>query len=153
MGYRIVRRAQAWWPVEWDGVTDDGSIVTNRVELRFHLLKVDAGMAFIRDVEAARDRELADGVDLAALYAGLVQRIASDWRGVEAENGETLRWDGASLEAIAAAGRDGATSVEVTAGQPGPNLCLLMNEPSLFTAIVHAFRACLAARKDIRSGN
>ncbi|KQM23124.1 hypothetical protein ASE73_02555 [Sphingomonas sp. Leaf24] len=153
MGYRIVKRAQAWWPVEWDGVTDDGTIVTNRIELRFYLLKVDAGMAFIRDVNDAQDREAEEGVDHSALYAGLVQRIASDWRGVEAENGEPLRWDGRGLEAIAAAGRDGATVADIDAGRPGPNLCLLLNEPGLFTAIIHAFRACLGARKDIRAGN
>ena len=56
MAYRIVKAAQAWWPVEWQGVTDDGSIVTNRIEMRFRLLKVDAGMAFIRDVETAQQR-------------------------------------------------------------------------------------------------
>lgn len=153
MGYRIVKSAQAWWPVEWQGVTDDGEIVTNRIELRFRLLKVDAGMAFIRDVETAQEQEQEKGVDLPALYAGLIQRIASDWRGVEAENGDPLRWDGRALDVIAAAAREGATPTEIEAAKAGPNLCLLMNETSLFTAVIHAFRACLSARKDIRSGN
>jgi len=133
MGYRIVKQAQAWWPVEWDGVDEGGTIVTNRIEMRFRILKVGDSAAFIRDAVELRDREqeaLASGADtdLATLYAELVERIATDWRGVEAENGEPLPWQTA-------------------------NVVLLMNEPGLFGHVVEAFRGCLAAAPKVRAGN
>lgn len=159
MPYRIVSQPRAWWPVEWPGVAEDGAIVTNRIDLRFHLLKVDAGADFVRDVEEARRRETEDGVDLPLLYAGLVQRIAGDWRGIEAENGEPLRWDGASLAAIAAAAKldadDTSAAAEATraAAAPGPNLRALLNEPGLFARVFESFRAALNARPKLREGN
>ncbi|HEU4958963.1 MAG TPA: histidine kinase [Sphingomonas sp.] len=133
MGYRIVKQAQAWWPVEWDGVAEDGTIVTNRIEMRFRLLKVADSAGIIRDAAQLREREqeamkAGKETDLAALYAELVERIATDWRGVEAENGEPLPWQAA-------------------------NVALLMNEPGLFGHVVEAFRGCLSARPQIRAGN
>ena len=133
MAYRIVKQPQAWWPVEWDGVAEDGGIVANRIELRFRLLKVAEAAQFIRDAMALRTREQEEmvagkGDELAVLYAGLVERIATDWRGVEAENGEPLPWQTA-------------------------NLALLMNEPGLFAHVSEAFRGCLAAEPKIRAGN
>lgn len=128
MAFTIVAKPRAWWPVTWSGVSEAGDIVENSIELRFHLLKVDAAAAFIRDVVAAQEREGEDGLDLADLYAALVERIADDWRGVHAENGDILPWTPAHLR-------------------------LLMNEGRLFYHVFAAFRACLAAAPETRAGN
>lgn len=126
--FKIVKQPRAWWPVEWKGVAEDGTLVDNRIELRFHLLKVDAAAVFVRRVVEAQGREGEAEVDLAGVYAELVATIADDWRGVHAENGDPLPWT-------------------------PENLRLLMNEGGLFMAVFRAFRACLSAEQDIRSGN
>lgn len=126
--FRIVKEPRAWWPVTWNGVDEDGKLVENRIELRFRLLKVDAAAAFIRDVVEAGKIEAEEGADLPGTYAALVGRIADDWRGVGAENGEPLPW-------------------------APENLRLLMNEGGLFTHVFAAFRACLAAAPKAREGN
>lgn len=126
--FKIVKQPRAWWPVAWPGVAEDGALVDNRIELRMRLLKVDESAAFIRDAMQAADREGGEDVDLAAVYAGLVTRIADDWRNVHAENGEPLPWSEA-------------------------NVRLLMNEPNMFTHVFRAFRACLSGRAEVREGN
>ncbi|MEE8611639.1 MAG: histidine kinase [Sphingomonas aquatilis] len=126
--FKIVKQPRAWWPVAWPGVAEDGTLVDNRIELRMRLLKVDEAGQFIRDAMQAAEREGDEGVDLAAIYADLVARIADDWRNVHAENGEPLPWNAA-------------------------NLRLLMNEPNMFTHVFRAFRACLAGQSGIREGN
>ena len=128
MPFTIVKHSRAWWPVKWNGVAEDGTIVENAIELRFRRTKVDESAAFIRDVVAAQDKEGEEGVDLPALYVGFVQRIADDWRGVLAENGEPLPWSDS-------------------------NLYLLMNEGGLFHRTFNAWRDCLAAEPGIRAGN
>ena len=126
--FKIVKEPRAWWPVEWKGVAEAGTIVDHRIELRFRLLKVDATAAFIADVVAATEVEQQPGADLPTTYAELVMRIADDWRGVGAENGEPLPW---SLD----------------------TLKLLMNEGGLFTHVFNAFRDCLRAAPKARVGN
>lgn len=126
--FRIVKQPRAWWPVTWRGVAEDGSVVDHRIELRFRLLKVDAAALFIRDVIDAQAREAEPGTDLPGMYADLVARIADDWRGVGAENGEPLPWS-------------------------PENLRLLMNEGGMFTHVFAAFRACLAGEPEVRRGN
>lgn len=126
--FRIVRQPRAWWPVSWDGVAEDGGIVANRIELRFHILKVDAAAAFMREVVDATARELAPDTDLPAMYAELIGRIADDWRHVAAENGEALPWT-------------------------PENLRLLMNEGGMFKTVFNAWRACLAGERERHEGN
>lgn len=128
MPFTLVKAARAWWPVEWDGVAEDGAIVSNKIEMRFRLIKLDEAALFARDALAAQAKEQEDGADLAAIYVGLVSRIADDWRGVNAENGDALPWT-------------------------PDNLKLLMNEPGLFTVTFDAFRRCLAAAPKVREGN
>lgn len=128
MPFTLVKAARAWWPVEWDGVAEDGAIVPNAIDMRFRLIKLDEAATFARDAITAQSKEQEDGADLAAIYAGLVARIADDWRHVNAENGDALPWT-------------------------PDNLRLLMNEPGLFTVLFDAFRRCLAAAPKLRVGN
>jgi len=128
MPFTIVRTARAWWPVTVDLVDESGAVGTHSFDMRFRLLKVDEAVVVERAVQDATGEEVAGDRDLAAIYAGLVERIADDWRGVLAENGDPLPWSAA-------------------------NLRVLMNEPRMFTRVFVAFRACLNAAPDIRSGN
>ena len=147
MAYRVVKNPRAWWPVKWDGVGEDGEIVRNQIELRFRRLKVDAAAEFMRDVSALRSLEVAEAVDLPQLYAEAVAHVAGDWRGVEAENGEALRWDVP----------DGWYEDRDPEGKRkplvAPNLRTLLNEPGLFVAIFDAFLLCMKAEPEIRVGN
>jgi hypothetical protein len=126
--FRIVKQPRAWWPVVWSGVAEDGTLVDNRIELRFRILKVDAAAGFMRDVVETTQREVEADVNLPDLYAGLVERIADDWRHVAAENGEVLPWT-------------------------PENLRLLMNEGGMFRTIFRAWQACLAGERDRHEGN
>lgn len=178
MTYRIVRSQRAWWPVEFPGVTEDGEIVGNKIEMRFHQMKVDTGASFLREVLAAEQREMVEGVDAVGIYSGLVARMADDWRGLEAENGEPMKFDGAAwLAALAdrqarldkalafAAEADeeakpAATAIAaaIAAEIPSPkeggeNLRLLMNEPGMFGYVFAAWRDCQAKKAKVREGN
>lgn len=126
--FRIVREARAWWPVAWEGLAEDGTAVPNRIELRFLQMKTDAAAAFGREVADARAKEGEPDTDLPLLYAGLVTRMADDWRHVAAENGEPLPFT-------------------------AENVRLLMNEFGLFGHVFEAFRDCLSRRRETREGN
>lgn len=130
MGYRIVKDRKAWWPVEWKGVDDDGQIITNRIELRYRLLKVDEAFAVAKAVDSAREVEqTADASErLATLYTDIVLQMADNWRQVEAENGDPLPFSAETVR-------------------------LLMNEPGLFGHVFSAFGDCINARDEVRAGN
>ncbi|SUJ08094.1 Uncharacterised protein [Sphingomonas paucimobilis] len=91
--YRIVAQPRAWTPVTFPVVMEDGTVQTFVIEMRFRLLKVDAATAFIAEVVRVQELEAEGGVDQAQLYTELVAQIATDWRGVHAENGDPLRFD------------------------------------------------------------
>lgn len=147
MAYRIVKQARAWRPVQWPGITEEGEPVTNQIELRFRILKVDAATAFIREVVEAQSRESLAGVDQPQVYAELVAQIADEWRGVLAENDEPLRWDvpGSWIDDKDAEGKRKPLVA--------PNLRTLMNEGGMFTHIFSAWRDALAAAPKVREGN
>lgn len=80
---------------------------------------------------AAADRPGAQaegGKPLSHLCADFVERVACDWRGVGAENGDPLKW-----------------------GEE--NIRRLMNVPGAFAAILTAYHACRAGGRDLRLGN
>jgi hypothetical protein len=176
MSYKIVKQARAWWPVKWEGVAEDGAIVTNQVDVQFNLLKVDAAADWIAQMLGATKAEAQQNVSgdvkmLPAIYAGMIARIANNWRGFEAENGEPLAYDGDRwLEAVAAAEAKRTAAEAITdpelrraalAEVPnipvpeagGENLRLVMNESGMFTHFFNAWRDCQAAKAEIRSGN
>ena len=147
MAYRIVKQARAWRPVEWPGISEDGESVTNRIELRFRILKVDAATAFIREVVDAQARETRPDVDAPQVYAELVAQIADEWRGVLAENEEPLRWD------VPESWIDDKDEAGKRKPLVAPNLRTLMNEGGMFTHIFSAWRDALAAAPKVREGN
>ncbi len=145
--YRIVSQPRAWTPVTFPCVMEDGSVQTFIIEMRFRLLKVDAATAFITEVARAQALEGKAGADHAQLYTELVAQIATDWRGVHAENGDALRFDvpEAWLTDLDEAGKRKPLVA--------PNLRSLMNEGGMFIHIFEAFRACLAGQPKARAGN
>lgn len=127
----VVKERRAWWPVVWRGAAEDGgALIENRIELRFRLLDVDA-LEALQKRAAEVDTEIAaaaPGRARSEIYAGLIAEIASDWRGVCAENSEPLPWS-------------------------ADNLRLLMGVPGIFGIVMEAYRDCLAGRAETRLGN
>ncbi len=145
--YRIVAQPRAWTPVTFPVVMEDGTVATFTIEMRFRLLKVDAATAFIAEVVRVQALEDQGGADHAQLYSELVAQIATDWRGVHAENGDPLRFD---------VPETWLTDVDVEGQRKplvAPNLRSLMNEGGMFIHIFEAFRACLAGQPKTRAGN
>lgn len=145
--YRIVAQPRAWTPVTFPCVMEDGNVQTFTIELRFRLLKVDAATAFISEVVRVQALENEAGADHAQLYSELVAQIATDWRGVHAENGDALRFD---------VPENWLTDLDANGQRKpliAPNLRSLLNEGSMFIHIFDAFRACLAGQPRTRAGN
>lgn len=145
--YRIVAQPRAWTPVTFPVVMEDGTIATFMIEMRFRLLKVDAATAFIAEVSRTYELEGKPDADHAQLYSELVAQIATDWRGVHAENGDPLRFD---------VPETWLTDVDVDGKRKplvAPNLKSLLNEGGMFVHIFDAFRACLAGQPKARAGN
>jgi hypothetical protein len=136
--FRLVPDQSAWWPVVWPGVSEDGKIVENRIELRYRLL--DADQIIDLQVEGARvDQRVAalgaamlsgdaEPATATEIWAGYLGRIVIDWRGVGAANGEPLPFS-------------------------AENLQRLLKVNGVFGAILRAFDACVAAREETRRGN
>lgn len=142
--FKIVEKRRAWWPVKFGGVTEEGRVVENKIELRFLIPDEDELAALLVTVKelsaglpAALSGELGGeagsvAIDNAAApsetYAAIVEMIADDWRGVGGENGEPLPF-------------------------APENVGRLMRVPNVFMATMAGFRACRAAAPEIRSGN
>lgn len=126
MSYCIVPNRRAWWPVIFSGVTEEGEIVENRFELRFNLLDEDEHFDLLR--QSVSIGNTAEDVKFADVAAPFVQRMAADWRGVAAENGEALPFT-------------------------PENVKLLVRQPGVWPAITRAYAACRKAEPEIREKN
>ena len=145
--FKIVKERRAWWPVKFNGVTGEGRVVENEIELRFNILSEDEHAQLQADAaklaqraeemvrEEAGDEELVEDeaerrtlAVLSRLYAEFTRRIAVDWRKVGAENGDPLPFE-------------------------DENIRLLMNVPGVFKATVAAYGRCRIGEKDTRAGN
>lgn len=119
--YKIVPNRRAWWPVKWPGVTEEGEIIENRIELRFMIHSEDdhLGLSAKAAALASQDAKLppAEEKPLSHYFAEFLQEIAVDWRGVHAENGDPLKWDAGNIQ-------------------------LLMKQPGTFSACVEAYSNC-----------
>jgi len=145
--YKIVKERRAWWAVTFNGVTEEGRTVENKIELRFIIhgedehAKLIAYSGELAERAEALAREELNGEDisetvrqertitvLSKLYAEFLQKIAVDWRGVGGENGEPLKFEDEHIR-------------------------LLMNVPGVFKAAVDAYGKCRLGEKDVRAGN
>lgn len=126
MTYRIVPNRRAWWPVIFPGVTEDGEIVENRFELRFNLLDEDEHFELLREAAGIGDK--GSGAKFGDVAAPFVERMAADWRGVAAENGDALPFT-------------------------AENVKLVVRQPGVWAAITRAYAACRKAEPEIREKN
>lgn len=153
--FKLVSDRRAWWPVTFPGVTEHGNVVENKIEMRFTLHGEDEFFALFREASSIAHLEDAMKVDavvappmapeeagaeepaatepaatskLSDAYAAFVEKIATDWRGVAAENGEPIRWS-------------------------HENLALLMNVPGVFKATIAALIECRNGQPKARAGN
>lgn len=141
--FRIVSRRTAWWPVRFGGVTEDGKIVENEVELRFVVLDEDEIVDFFARLEKASDEaaqareqpaastsavsEAVNPSSAAAVLPRMLE-IVEDWRNVGNENGGALPFT-------------------------PDNFLQFLKVPNVAKAIGGAYRDCRAAVPQARAGN
>jgi len=128
--FNITAAPLVWWPVTFPGVSEDGAIVENRFDIRFRILTEDEHQQFLRATATNDKLELlGDAVSAPSEEAAkIVVQLATDWRGVGAENGEPLKFCDEHLRQ-------------------------LLNVPNAFTGVMKAYAACRAGRADVRTGN
>jgi len=129
--FRIVAQRTAWWPITFPGVTEDGTVVENQIELRFIILDEDEFPDFLATLlsdVATSTPAAADAEPQSASTARRLGRVIADWRGVAAENGEALAF---SLE----------------------NFQALLRVPNVGAAVGRSYIACRNATPEIREGN
>lgn len=123
--FRLVSERLVWWPVTFPGVTEEGDVVENKIELRFRVLDEDEFPAFLKDLMAAAAPEVEVTTTRAA---SVLAPIVRDWRGVAAENGEPMSFS-------------------------AENFRLLLLQPGVSGAIGRAFISCRNATPEVREGN
>lgn len=128
--FRLVSKRRAWWPVIFAGVSEEGEIVENRVELRFTILDEDEIVGFYQKLTAANEAPPDEGAPLGAStrVAPVLLEIIDDWRGVAAENKELIAF---SEERFAQ----------------------FLRVPNVPLAIGIAYHHCRAATPETRAGN
>lgn len=136
--FKVVTETLVWWPVTFPGVTEEGEIVENKIEMRFVVLDEDAIDDFKRTtavVLAGQSEEGGDQdvqVDAERRPSALMQRtlapIVRDWRLVAGANGEPMPFNTDNFRA-------------------------LLRVPNIFAAILAAYGACRAGRAEVRAGN
>jgi len=127
MSYCIVAQPRAWWPVTFPGVTEEGEVVENSFDMRFILHDEDEHNALMQAVGAVGGT-IKEGDSFSTVAAPFIPRIATDWRGVLAENKEALKFEDEAIR-------------------------LLVKQPGVWAAIWRAYAACRKAEPDIRAGN
>lgn len=136
--FKVISETLVWWPVLFAGVTDDGKVVENKIELRFLILDEDAIDDFARTTNLilAGERDAVDAVGeenpARVVPSILMQRglspIVRDWRMVAGANGEAMPFNEDNFRA-------------------------LLRVPNVFAAILSAYAACRAGRAETRAGN
>lgn len=137
MAYKIVSQAKAWWPIRFNGVTEDGEIVVNEIRGRFIILDEDEFIDFNRDVakvgsQLAETDHPEDRKALSAVLSPFILRILEDWQDVVEDDGSE-------------AGRALPFTKE--------NLERMLRVPNFATGITEASRAVRAAQPEHRKGN
>ncbi len=126
--FRLVEVRRAWWPVAFPGVTEEGEVIDNRIELRFRLVGEDAVAALVGKAESVGAAADEQGVPFTVAAAQVLALFVEDWRGIAAENGEPLPF---GQEAFAR----------------------LLSVPNVFAAVLAAYGACRRAERGQRAGN
>jgi hypothetical protein len=132
--FRIVKERLAWWPVMFPGVTEEGEVIENKIELRFAILDEDEFPEFVDRLFKAPAHVVGDvETDVApepesARAARVLLDVVRDWRDVAGENGQPISF-----------GPDSFRS--------------LLKVPGVGGAIGRAYIACRNATPEVREGN
>ncbi len=138
--FKVVSETLVWWPVLFAGVTEDGEVIENKIEVRFRILDEDAIDDFVRTTNLiiappkAKDADELQAEDATPRPAAslLMQRglspIVHDWRLVAGANGEPLPFSDTNFQS-------------------------LLRVPNVFPAILSAYADCRAGRAEVRAGN
>lgn len=138
--FKVISETLVWWPVLFAGVTEEGEVVENKIEMRFRILDEDAIDDFARATnlilsppqkkfspDETPDTPVDRPVPSVLMQRGL-SPIVRDWRMVAGANGEALPFN-------------------------EDNFCALLRVPNVFPAILAAYAACRAGRAETRAGN
>lgn len=126
--FRIVSRRTAWWPVRFGGVTEEGKVVENEVELRFVILDEDEIVSFYDRLELAGVDDNGNVQSQAAIALPHMLEIVEDWRKIADEAGAPLPFT-------------------------PDNFLQLLKVPNAAKAIGTAYRDCRNAAPAARAGN
>lgn len=103
MAYTIVSQPRAWWPIRFNGVTEDGEIVTNEIRGRFNILDEDAFVEFNEDIakatgELANATSDAERKKLSEILSPFFMRVLGDWEHVVEEDNSSVPFSKSNLE-------------------------------------------------------
>lgn len=135
--FKVISETLVWWPVLFAGVTEEGNVIENKIEMRFRILDEDAIDDFSRATglilsgeqdKLDGDPAIKDRPPVSVLMQRGLDPIVKDWRLVAGANGEPLPFN-------------------------ADNFQMLLRVPNVFPAILSAYAACRAGRAEIRAGN
>ncbi len=137
MAYKIVSQAKAWWPIRWNGVTEDGEIVNIEIRGRFVILDEDEFLEFNEDIakvslELAQADSDADRKKLSELISPFYQRILEDWQDVTEDDGS-----------------DAGRSVPFNQA----NLERMLRVPNFASGVTESYQRLRKAQPEQRKGN
>jgi hypothetical protein len=87
MAYKIGSQTKAWWPIRFNGVTEEGVVVENEIRGRFRILDEDENVTLEADIVKVREALTADSPQLSGALAPIIERFLEDWQGVLEDDG------------------------------------------------------------------
>lgn len=137
MAYKIVSQARAWWPIRFNGVTEDGEIVVNEISGRFKILDEDEFQLFEDDIAKvgaalAAAKDAAEQKALSEVISPFLLRVLEDWRDVTEDDGSEA-------------------GLSVPFGKE--SLERMIRVPNFASAVTEAYRKLRKAEPEQRKGN
>lgn len=128
MTYQIVTKPRAWWPIRFNGVTEDGEVIVNEIQGRFTILDEDEFKQLEDDMMPVMTGEQGADEALSALLVPFVMRMLGDWKDVLDEDGSSLPFT-------------------------AENLGRLLRVPNFASGVATAFREVRRGEPERRKGN
>lgn len=122
--FKVVKERLVWWPVVWDVPVDGGKVEQAEFKVRFRLIDISDLNKWLRDI----DQEQANEREFVDQCVDIVKRIATDWEGVVDADDKAIEFS-------------------------DPGIRTLMSVPAVFSAIINAYRGCLAGLPETRAKN
>jgi hypothetical protein len=158
--FKVVQGRRAWWPVVFNGVTEEGKVVENKIELRFHIHGEDeySEVMFQLSRLQSRAEELAR-MEIDGPAAAEGDEAGADADDVDADARRVVerkilgRLYAEFVERIAIDWRGIGFENGVAMKFEKDNLEAALVTPNLFAAIVGAYQKCRRGERDVRQGN